>query len=300
MRPPHATHVGDGGLAVLGLGECPLLMVGVAPTRDHRRRGAPDRRRHRACHRQWPGRHAQQLVNALVDRAVEVVARGDPLREPGALQFVHRHRAAGHDPVTGERQADLSHEERYAGPGQRDADGELGDAHDRVVRRHADVARRGEQRSTADHVAVEAGHRDLRDPVELLEQPLPRSRAVPPRRPVTLDRRIRGRRQVRTRRERPALAREDHDAHVRSILELEQLRGQRTPHTLVQGVQLVRAGQRQSCHAIVVRHGQPGAVVSHGRIVSRGVDRPTTSSRGGRAGVGSSATPTPCPGEGTG
>ena len=134
-----------------------------------------------------PAGMATSSPTQVVDGIVEVGARHDPVREAGAQQLVGLDRTAGHHPVAGERQPDLADEQRHAGPRERDADGQLGDADHGVVGRDADVARRGEQRCPTDDVAVEPGDGGLRDAAELVEQPLPRAGAVAAGGPVDVE-----------------------------------------------------------------------------------------------------------------
>ena len=192
-----------------------------------------------------PGWYGEQLGDARVHRRVELGRRNEALHEPGPQQLGTCDRSACHDPVASQCQTHLPDEQRYAGPGKRDAHREFGDANDGGVGCDANVTGSGEQRSAANDMALETGHRCLRDAVELLEKALPGGRAVATRHPVTFHLRVGGGSKVRAGRERSTFAGDDDDPKVDALLKLVQRGDECAPDVVVQRIERVGARQRQ-------------------------------------------------------
>ena len=92
--------------------------------------------------------------------------------------------SARHDPIPSQRHAYFPDEERYARPRQRNSNRKLRDSDNHVVCRHPDVAGNGKKGGSTDDIAMQSSDGDLRKSTELVEQSLPRTRVMSPRRPV--------------------------------------------------------------------------------------------------------------------
>jgi len=138
---------------------------------------------------------------------------------------------AGHDQLPGAGQADLAREARQARPCQRDADPHLGDRDRHVVGRHPQVARRRQERRAPDHVAVQPGHRDLRQALQVLQQALPPTAG--PSSPEGAGRHGHRLPQVGARGEGPAGAGDHHDADVVALGQLVDGALQAAAHAVV-------------------------------------------------------------------